>query len=67
MECSQMQSTRLWTYAKRATLIDMSPDVGQTGHTPIDTSLDVGQTGHPHRHVSGRRPNGPPSSTRLRT
>ncbi|PQQ03823.1 hypothetical protein Pyn_16962 [Prunus yedoensis var. nudiflora] len=36
----------LRTYAKRATLIGTSPDVGQTGHTLIDTSPDVGQMGY---------------------
>ncbi|KAL6293936.1 hypothetical protein ACE6H2_002078 [Prunus campanulata] len=35
--------------------------------TLINTSPDVRQTGHSHRHVSGRMPNGPLSSTRLRT
>ncbi|CAL9024762.1 unnamed protein product, partial [Prunus brigantina] len=39
--------------AKRATIIDTSPDVGQMGHT--------------HRHLSTCRPNGLLSSTRLRT
>ncbi|CAL9018406.1 unnamed protein product [Prunus brigantina] len=39
--------------AKRATIIDTSPNVGQTGHS--------------NRHVSGRRPNSSLSSTRIQT